>query len=180
MKKLLTTLTALFVLSLLVVPIFAATASDNIDVQILIPARVGININNTGALIFDLTSVTIPTSFPAYYFPNGTETQILMDIFCNAKNGYNLEVQASGDFDPEIPVSQLYFAPAGTPKTADGTANPASPWTPFSTSLINVESGPKLNGWVTKNQAIEFKWEDSDPEIDPAATVTLTYTITSL
>ncbi|MEO0289331.1 MAG: hypothetical protein ABIN00_06805 [candidate division WOR-3 bacterium] len=180
MKKLLTTLTALFVLSLLVLPIFAATATDNVDVQLLIPARVGINIKNTGALLFDLTSVTIPTTFPGYFFPNGSETEILMDIFCNAKNGYTLEVQASGDFDTEVPVSQLFFAPSGTPKTTDGTANPAAPWTPFSTSTVNIETGSKLNGWTAKNQAIQFKWEDSDPEIDPASTVTLTYTITSL
>lgn len=180
MKKLLTTLTALLVLTVFVLPIFAATASENVDVQILIPARVGININNTGALIFDLTSVPIPTTFPGYFLPNGTETEILMDIFCNARNGYTLDVQASGDFDLDIPVSQLFFAPSGTPKTLDGTANPAAPWTPFSTSTVNVETGAKLNGWVSKNQAIQFKWEDSDPEIDPASTVTLTYTITSL
>jgi len=86
-------------LSLVVLPVFGATATDNIDVQILIPARVGITISNAAPLSFDLTSVAIPATFPAYYFPNGGDTEILMEIFCNAKNGYTLDVTASGDFD---------------------------------------------------------------------------------
>ncbi len=179
MKKLLMILTAVL-LSLVVLPVFGATATDNIDVQILIPARVGINISNTAALSFDLTSVAIPATFPAYYFPNGAETEILMSIFCNATNGYTLDVVASGDFAVGVPVSQLFFAPSGTAKTSDGTLTPSSPWASFSTTSVNVETGPKLTGWTTKNQAIEFKWEADDPAIDPASTVTLTYTITSL
>uniref|UniRef100_A0A7C3N7V2 Uncharacterized protein n=1 Tax=candidate division WOR-3 bacterium TaxID=2052148 RepID=A0A7C3N7V2_UNCW3 len=179
MKKLLTIFTVIL-LSLVVLPVFGATATDNIDVQILIPARVGITISNAAPLSFDLTSVAIPATFPAYYFPNGGDTEILMEIFCNAKNGYTLDVTASGDFDPQVPVSQLFFAPSGTTKTADGSPAPSAPWTPFSTASVNVETGSKLAGWTTKNQAIEFKWEADDPEIDPTTTVTLTYTITSL
>ncbi|HAF07257.1 MAG: hypothetical protein XD76_1311 [candidate division TA06 bacterium 32_111] len=179
MKKLLTIFTVIL-LSLVVLPVFGATASDNVDVQILIPARVGINITNAGALLFDLTSVAIPATFPAYYFPNGGETEILMDIFCNATAGYTLDVIASGDFSADVPVSQLFFAPSGTPITTDGTPTPLAPWTPFSTASVNVETGPRLTGWTAKNQAIEFKWEPDDPEIDPSSTVTLTYTITSL
>lgn len=179
MKKLLTILTGIIVL-FSVLPIFPATASGTIDVQVLIPARVGIRINNTGALVFDLTSVPLPTAFPGYYFPTSAETEILMDLFCNATAGYTLDVVASGDFNVDVPVSQLYFAPTGTAKTADGTPNPAAPWTAYSTLSVNVETGPRLTGWVTKNQAVEFKWEDTDPQVDPASTVTLTYTITSL
>ncbi len=179
MKKLLTILTGIIVL-FSVLPIFSATASRTIDVQLLIPKRVGIRINNTGALVFDLTSVTLPTTFPGYYFPTSAETEVLMDIFCNAAAGYTLDVVASGDFSTDVPVSQLYFAPTGTAKTSDGTATPAAPWTAYSTASVNVETGPRLTGWVTKNQAVEFKWEDTDPEVDPSSTVTLTYTITSL
>jgi hypothetical protein len=171
----------LVVLTAVALPMFAATDTGTIDVQILIPNRVGIRINNAGPIIFDLTSATLPTSFPGYFLPTSAETEISMDLFCNATNGFNLDVTASGDFSADITANQLFFAPSTTPISADGLPAVA-PWTAYSSSAsVSVLAGePRLTAWVAYDQAIEFMLEDTDPALDPIQTITLTYTITSL
>ena len=179
MKRFFVTAVMLVILTVVALPTFAATASGTIDVEIRIPARVGIKINNTAAILFDLTSVTLPASFPGYYLPNGPETEILMKLFCNAPGGFDLDVISSGDFSATIPVSQVLYAPTGTPISVDGGL-PATPWTAFSTTSVSVYAGhAKTTGWETYDQAVEFMFEDTDVPI-ATATVTLTYTIASL
>ncbi|MDD3803934.1 MAG: hypothetical protein PHW02_06105 [bacterium] len=181
MKRFTLTAVMLVVLTAMALPMFAATDDATVDVQILIPSRVGIRINNAGAIVFDLTSVTLPTTFPGYYGATSAETEVLLDVFCNDNDGFNLDVDASGDFDADVPVSQLFFAPSGEALSAEGGAAGGN-WTAFSsTATVSVLAAePRPTGWTDYNQALEFMLEDTDPAVDPAVTVTLTYTITNI
>ncbi len=159
--------------------------SNTIDVTVLIPLRVGINLSGTN-VTFDLSdpSVTYPPStFPGYYFPTDPTASpyVPLSVFCNNPAGWTLTVQASGDFDATLPVSQLYYADAGTAAPADGTATPPAPWTAFSaTAATTVASNTaRTYGWENHDQDYLLQITGNEAVIDPGSTVTLTYTITS-
>lgn len=179
MKRFLMTAVILLVLTAVALPMFAQSTAS-IPVNLLIPKRVGIKIN-TAAIDFDLTSAILPTTFPGYYFPTGGATEIDIDLFSNSA-GFDLSVTANVDFSADVLVSQLFFAPTGTPISAEGGAAGA-PWTAFSTSGADVIiDGPKLTGWTVDvyDQAIQFMLEETDGAVDPLSTVILTYTISNL
>jgi len=148
------------------------------SVTLQLPAWVAIYIPND--VTFDLTGVSwSDTLFPKYYFPTSpaTSPHEVVWYWTNNSSGAKVEVKGSGDFSSSILLNQLYHAPAGESKTADGTATPGGNWVAFSTADVQIasSSGP---GRRRADQDYEFKWEHDD-EYVATATVTITYTVTA-
>lgn len=159
------------------------TADNTLDVTVRIPSRVGINLSG-GDLVFDLgdASVTYPAAvFPSYYYPTNTGSpHIPLSVFCNVANGWNLTVLASADFDATLPVAQLYFADEGEALSTDGGAVGGT-WTAFSlVSQVVVSDITRTTGWDAYNQDYQLQITGNESVLDPGATITITYTITSL
>jgi len=119
---------------LLAIPSFAlgrvtgtSPITNDLTVTVEIPQRLGLNLSG-GNIIFNLDDASVtypPATFPGYYFPTtpATTPHVPLAVFCNSAAGWDLTVIASGDFDPTLPVTQLYYAATGEAKTADGTAS---------------------------------------------------------
>ncbi len=159
--------------------------TNTIDVTVLIPLRVGIDLSGTD-VTFDLSDASVvypPTTFPGYYYPTSPAATpyVPLSVFCNNSAGWTLTVQASGDFDVSLPVTQLYYAPTGTAAPADGTASPAAPWTSFSAAAATTVASDtdKTTGWDSYDQDYLLQITGNEDVIDPGTTVTMTYTLTS-
>lgn len=159
--------------------------NNTLDVTVRIPSRVGIDLSG-GNLTFDLSDATAvypPASFPGYYFPVPAvaSPHVPLSVFCNVPAGWSLTVLASGDFDATLPIGQLFYAPETEAITADGTGAPAGNWTAFTTAAVEVATdNARTTGWDAYNQDYELQITGNEAAIDPGATVTITYTITSL
>ena len=191
MKKLTIALSLLLILAF-AVPAFAlgriagpSPQQNDLEVSVRIPQRVGIDLSGDNIEFFlDLVPLLYPPDlYPAYYFPtNAVTPHVPLSVFCNAPSGWDLEVIASGDFDPTLPVTQLYFAPAGEAQTADGAAAPGGTWTAFS-AAANVpvaSNGARTVGWEAYDQDYELQITGNEAILDPEVTVTITYTITAI
>lgn len=191
MTSKLKTLTLILAIAVITLPAFAlgtvtgtSPTSNALDVSVRIPERVGIKLAGDN-LLFDLGDASVtypPASFPGYYFPTGGVTAtpyVPLEVFCNNPAGWTLTVIAGGDFDASLPVTQLFYAPDGEAKTADGSAVGGN-WTAFSTVSATVtSSATKTNGWENHDQDYQLQITGNEDVIDPASTVTITYTITS-
>jgi len=163
------------------------TSPQSLDIQVTvtIPTRVGIYLERDASIDVGAAPNLAhypPTTFPGYYVDNSNfNPTTQMEVFCNAPHGYNLTVQAgAANFWAGGPaVTQLYFAPAGTAQTADGTASPAAPWTAFSsTAPVTVLSGAaRTNGWEAHHQ--DFELQLLGTEDAGTGTVDMTYIITA-
>lgn len=192
MTSKLKTLILILAIAAITLPAFAlgtevgtSPVPNALDVSVRIPERVGIKLAGDNLEFFlDDASVTYPpASFPGYYFPTGGVTAtpyVPLEVFCNNPAGWTLTVVASGDFDASLPVTQLFYAPDGEGLTPDGDAAPGGNWTAFTTAEATVASSAvKTSGWENHDQDYQLQITGEEDMIDPASTVTITYTITS-
>lgn len=163
----------------------ASPQSNTLDVTVTIPVRVGIYLERNASIdVGEAPNLAHfpPTTFPGYYIDDtnfNPTTQL--EVFTNNATGYDLTVQAgAASFYAGGPaVTQLFFAPAGTAQTADGTGAPAAPWTAFNNAAaVNVlGSAARTNGWEAHHQ--DFELQLLGTEDAGTGTITMTYTITA-
>ena len=188
MRKLLVTLLVMLLAgSLLAVGTSrgASPQSQTADVTVLIPNLVAIYLNNN--VTFDFSNITAnpsnspypPDVFPAWYLPTSPSASPYesLTVWTNNPSGWTLTTKGSGDFATTLPLSDLYYAPDGEPKTADGSATAGGNWVAFSSTDQTVaSSATKTSGWEEYNQDYEIMLDgDEEPG---TYTVTITYTIT--
>lgn len=189
MKRFAMTAVMLVVLTAMALPMFAlgqnagaSPITNSLDVSVILAARVGINLSGTD-VTFDLTGANYPPdTLPGYYLPTapGATPFVPLSVFCNTSVGWLLEVSASGPFDATLPVSQLYYAPAGEVITTDGDV-PGGSWVGFSTTDATVATAAaKTNGWQALNQDYMLQITGNEDAAMGTATVTITYTISTL
>ncbi|GEM_PF-1777250 len=163
----------------------ASPQTNTLNVTVTIPVRVGIYLQRDASIDVGAAPNLAhfpPTTFPGYYIDNtnfNPTTQL--EVFSNNSSGYDLTVQAgAASFYAGGPAAtQLFFAPAGTGQTGDGTGAPAAPWTAFNdAAAVNVlGSGSSTTGWEAHHQ--DFELQLLGTEDAGTGTITMTYTITA-
>lgn len=183
MKRTILTMLAIALIIAAAMPAFAlgrnsgaSPVTNTLDVMVILAARVGVYLGND--ITFDLSDASVtypPAAFPGYYAPTSPvgSPSLPLQVFSNSSATWDLTVEASGDFDTNTPVTQLFYADEGTAMPADGGA--ATGWTSMTTSPVSVTTGAKTGGWSDMNQDYIFQTDTDDEPF--TATVTITYTI---
>jgi len=187
MKRTILTMLAIALLITAAMPAFAlgrvsgnSGLTNTLDVTVILAARVGIYLGND--ITFDLSDASVtypPAAFPGYYAPTSPAASpaLPLEVFSNSGSAtWDLTVEASGDFAAATPITQLYYADAGTAMPADGGA--ATGWTSMTQAPVSVETGGKTTGWSAINQDYIFSTDTDDEPF--TSTVTITYTITTI
>jgi len=144
------------------------TLIDTLDVTIILPARIGLYVN--GNTTFDLSSPLVtypPALYPGYYDPTavaGTNTDgVDVQVFSNSNTmTWYLQTQGLDNLASTIALDQLYYAPDGTANPPDGNDPPGGGWVAFTNAYVQIASGLKTSGWVTRNQDYVFQAEIDD------------------
>ncbi|NIA23928.1 MAG: hypothetical protein GWP03_07250 [Proteobacteria bacterium] len=161
-------------------------ASQTMPVQVSIPKIVFINVDNSNHQVtFDFSTMadypdTTNAAYPWWYLPTDPASpNVNVKVWTNDNSGYTLTAKGDQDFGSGLALSDLYYAPAGEAKTANGTSAAGGNWTAFSTSdQTIVDASSKTNGFETYNQDYELKIDGDENAGGPFNTVTITYTIT--
>ncbi len=160
-------------------------ASQTMPVKVLLPKIVFIHVDNASHQVtFDFSTMAnypdTTNAYPWWYLPTDPASpNVDVRVWTNDNSGYTLTTSGDQDFAPELPLTDLYYAPAGEAKTANGTAAAGGNWTAFSTTAQTIaDVSAKTSGFVSYNQDYELKIDGDENAGTAFNTVTITYTIT--